>query len=229
MAAAFFDLDGTLITANSARLYVGRERRLGRLSRGDVARALVFLGFYRLGIADIEAALAGALKTLQGRLEDEVRADTERWWSDEVARFEAPGARAAIERHRAAGDRVVLLTSSSPYAAEAARRQFGLEHSICTTYGVSEGRFTGRVEGPICFGPGKVTMAAAWAASQGLSLADAAFYSDSATDRPMLAAVGRPVVVNPDPPLRVIARWRGWPVADWSRAQAPDTARPPST
>jgi len=212
---AFFDLDGTLIAVNSARLYVLREFRAGRLRRRDVAKAFGFLAAYRLGVADIEEALRHALRLIEGRDEESLRRDSQRFWDEHVARYEARGARACIEAHRAAGDRVVLLTSSSAYVAEAARAHFGLEAAIATTYEVVDGRFTGRASGTISYGEGKVTLARAYADSVGRSLATSSFYSDSRTDLPMLAAVGHPFVVAPDPRLRLAAARRGWPVLDW--------------
>ena len=62
---------------------------------------------------------------------------------------------------------------------------------------------------------GLVLLAERYAASCGVRLADCAFYSDSHSDLPMLAAVGRPVVVDPDPRLRRHARRAGWPIEDW--------------
>ena len=43
-------------------------------------------------------------------------------------------------------------------------------------------------------------------------------YADSASDLPMLEAVGHPVAVNPEVKLAAIARRRGWHVEHWSRA-----------
>lgn len=212
---AFFDLDGTLIAANSARLYVLQEFRAGRLPAREVAMAFGFLAAYRLGVADIAAAYERALRNLIGVEEAVFRAASERFFAEEVVRFEAAGARACLEAHRAAGDRLVLVTSSTSYVAEAARVHFGLEAALSTAYEVVDGRFTGRTSGTLCYGEGKVTVARAWAEARGLSLDAAAFYSDSRTDLPLLEAVGAPFVVAPDPRLRWSAWKRGWPVLDW--------------
>jgi phosphoserine phosphatase len=70
---------------------------------------------------------------------------------------------------------------------------------------------------PICYGPGKVEVAEAWACANGVDLAASSFYSDSSTDVPMLERVGRPYAVHPDPRLALLARSRGWPILDWRR------------
>jgi putative phosphoserine phosphatase/1-acylglycerol-3-phosphate O-acyltransferase len=123
---AFFDLDHTLLTANSGRLWMDRDRREGRIGPLQVLAGLVFLTLYRFGVVDIEMAMNAALTTIKGEREEVVRDWTRRWFDDEVVPFMAPGAKEFIGAHRARGHRVVLLTSSSPYASESAVTHFGL-------------------------------------------------------------------------------------------------------
>jgi HAD superfamily hydrolase (TIGR01490 family) len=215
VAAAFFDLDGTLLTVNSADLWLRRERRLGRITRWQLARAALWLGGYRLGVLDMDSALRAALGTLRGVEESFIRNETHGWWRDEVRPFIAPGARAVLDRHRQGGDKLVLLTSSSRYASEMAIEEFGLDHALFQKYEVQDGRFTGEPLRPICYATGKVEIAEAWAVEHGIDLAASSFYSDSSTDVPMLLRVGKPFAVNPDPRLKLVARRRGWPILDW--------------
>lgn len=213
--AAFFNLDGTLLTVNSANLWIKRELRLGHIPLWKFLRAALWLGGYRLGMLDMESALGAALSQLRGVEEEEIRAQTHQWWREEVRPFIAPGARAVLEAHRQRGDLLVLLTSSSRYASEMAREEFGLDHILCQGYEVKEGRFTGAPLRPLCYGAGKVLVAEEWARGSQVDLAQSAFYSDSSTDLPMLERVARPHAVHADPRLRVIARRRGWPQLDW--------------
>jgi HAD superfamily hydrolase (TIGR01490 family) len=214
-AAAFFDLDGTLLTVNSARLWLRRERRLGRITSWQVARAALRLGAYRLGVLDMEDTLRAALVPYRGMTQESLRAETQAWWREEVRPFVACGARAVLERHRRSGDRLVLLTSSSRYAAEMAREEFDLDDVLFQAYEIRDGRVTGEPQRPICYGHGKVEVAEAWARARGVELGESSFYSDSSTDVPMLERVGHPFAVHPDPRLRLIARARGWPILDW--------------
>ncbi len=215
--AAFFDLDGTLLTVNSARLWLRRERRVGRVGAWQVARAALRLGAYRVGLLDMADTLRAALATYSGMEEDVIRAETQAWWRDEVRPFVAPGARAVLERHRQSGERLVLLTSSSRYAAEMAREEFGLDDTLFQAYEVRDGRLTGAPLLPICYGPGKVEVAEAWARRNGAELGASSFYTDSSTDLPMLERVAHPFTVHPDPRLRHVAKARGWPILDWRR------------
>lgn len=215
--AAFFDLDGTLLSVNTAAMWVKRERRLGNLSRFDLVRAMLFLVGYRFSIVDIDSAFRQALGTLRGIEEQVVRDLTHVWYRDEVARHAAPGSFAAVEQHRQRGDLLVLVTSSSLYASEMAQQQFGLDEILCTRYATHDGRFTGEPVRPLCYGPGKVTLVEQLAERHGIDLQGSAFYSDSYTDVPLLERVGFPYVVNPDPRLRFEARRRRWPTLDWQK------------
>ncbi|MBM4371502.1 MAG: HAD family hydrolase [Deltaproteobacteria bacterium] len=215
MDAAFFDLDRTLLTANSGRLWLWNERREGRLGNAQLLLGGWYLALYHLGLVDMEAAILRALETIRGLEEETVRNRTREWFDRVVAPCEAPGARRVLEDHRARGHRLVLLTTSSPYAAECALAHFGLDHALSMRYEVRDGRFTGAFIPPLCFGPGKVTAAEALAAREDLDLDRSWFYTDSYTDLPMLERVGHPRVVNPDPRLRRHARRTGWPVLDW--------------
>lgn len=215
MALAFFDLDRTLISVNSARLWVARQRRLGRVGRRDVGRALVWFGLYRLGKARMEDAIHAAAQTLTGLEEAELREQSARFWEEELEALVRPGARAALETHRAAGDALVLLTASSSQLAAACAASLSLDAVLSNRFEVEQGRFTGRLHEPLCFGPGKTHHARQLAEQRGIDLRDCAFYTDSMSDLDMLEAVGRPVVVDPDPRLTRIARQRSWERADW--------------
>lgn len=213
--AAFFDLDGTLLLTNSAKLWLRRERRVGRIDNWQVARALLRLAAYRVGVLDMESTLRAALVPYRGIPEEQLRSETREWWQGEVRPLVAPGSRPVLERHRGAGDRLVLLTSSSRYAAEMAREDFGLDAILFQVYEVLEGRLTGEPLPPICYGPGKVAVAEAWATANDVDLARSSFYTDSVTDVPMLERVGHPFAVHPDARLGRVARSRGWPILDW--------------
>jgi phosphoserine phosphatase len=82
---------------------------------------------------------------------------------------------------------------------------------------VVDGIYTGELAGPFCYGPGKVEAIAEMAGWEGFDLTRCYAYSDSASDLPMLEAVGHPVAVNPDKALARVAHQRGWPVVEFHR------------
>lgn len=217
MPIAFFDLDRTLLSVNAGRLWVRAELREGHLTRWQAARAAAWIFGYHLGYSRMERILEEGVATLAGQDEATLRARTRAFYEREVATTFRRRARAVVERHRAEGHALVLLSSTSPYLAEPVCDTLGLAHALCNRFEVVEGRFTGRPVAPLCFGAGKLAHAEALARELGERLEEATFYTDSASDLPVLEKVGRPVAVHPDPRLLRIAQRRGWAIEDWER------------
>ena len=139
----------------------------------------------------------------------------ERFLRDVVAPRIPASARALVERHRGEGDRVVLTTATNRFLVELTATDLGIDDLIATEVEVVDGVFSGRNTGVLNMREGKVERLRQWLEAQGLPaavLADAAFYSDSKNDLPLLQAVGRPIAVDPDAVLAAHAGREGWPV-----------------
>jgi len=216
--AAFFDLDGTLVSFNSGLRYARYEHRLGRIATRQLVESAVWMGLYHLSLIDMGRALERAVAHYRGVAEATLEERTRVWFEAEVAPCLLPGARAALEAHRAEGRPLVLLSTTSSYLARAVTARWGLHDWLANRFPADEGgRLTGEIAAPICYGAGKVEHATRWARRHGVDLGASWFYSDSYTDLPMLEAVGHPVAVLPDPRLRRHARRVGWPIVDWRR------------
>lgn len=210
--AAFFDIDGTLVSVNTAPLYASYMRRHGKARRRDLVRTAFYLLQYRLNLLDIDRALERASSFIVGQDEAEIRAFCERWYQEVVRAYLVPHMVERIEEHRRAGHALALLSSSTNYLAEPLARDLRVEHLLVTRLEVVDGRFTGRPIAPVCYGRGKVHWATAFAGEQQIDLAESFFYTDSVTDLPVLELVGHPRIVNPDRLLRREARRRGWQI-----------------
>lgn len=215
MALALFDLDRTLISVNSGRLWFDRERELGHLTRWQAVRAAAWIGFYHFGFTRLDDVLKEAIAALEGDEESAIRERSEAFYRSHVHTTYRPLARETVARHLAAGDTVALLTSSSNYLCAPVQLELNIPHALCNRFETDAGKFTGRPHGTICYGEGKLIHAREFAESQGQSLSDAVFYTDSIADLPAMLAVGRPVAVNPDPRLRRYAAKHGWEITDW--------------
>ncbi len=228
MRAAFFDLDGTLTVENTGRLWFRRERAEGRLQLTKAMEAGFWMGLYGVGLMRADLALGRAVGMLTGVEEEALRARIATFYEEEVAGIYAPGGLEAIRRHQEAGDAVVLLTAASTYLALNVQQALGLDDALALRFEVGpDGRFTGKLAQPVCYGPGKLDIAKAWAEERGIALSDCAFYTDSISDLPMMEAVGMPVAVRPDPRLSRVARRRGWPVEDWGGPASPSDEEAP--
>lgn len=218
MAIAFFDLDKTLLAANSATLWVRRELAVGNLRKREGLQAAVWLGLYQFGFARMDALVARAIATIAGTREDDIRERTRVFYQEQVRLLYRPGALAALGQHRSAGDRLVLLTSSSEYLSKLVAEELRLDDILCNRFEVDgSGRHTGRAIGMLCFGAGKLGYARGYAAGAKTELKDCSFYTDSYSDLSVMEQVGKPVAVNPDVRLRRFAARRGWPVVDWGK------------
>lgn len=215
---AFFDFDGTLITVNSAILWVRQEVTVGRMKPWQALQAAAWLAKYQLGFAEIHQSFERAISALAGSAEGELRERTKSFYESRIRSLYRPGALRALEEHRGRGDRLVLLTSAPTYLSELVVGELKLDGMLCNRFEVNaQGIHTGRTVGALCYGIGKLSHAKAFAERGGVGLANCAFYTDSYSDLPVLEAVGRPVAVNPDRRLRRAAVQRGWELVDWGR------------
>ena len=211
---ALFDMDHTLLSLDTSMSWMRFLRRRGELPKSYALRATWWSLQYKLALLDIDTFADRVVAELTGDPESEMLAKAEQWHRQDVADAVAPGATKALARHRESGDTVALLTGSTQYATRSVARMLDIEHVLCTELEVHDGQLTGKIA-QRCFGPHKVRVAERWAASQGVDLDQAVFYSDSYNDVPMLSRVGQPVAVNPDPRLKRHAKARGWPVERW--------------
>ncbi len=214
MAIALFDLDETLIDGDSDYLW---GRFLAREGVVDGARYEAenrrFYEDYLRGTLDIDAFLRHQLAPLAALEPDRLEDLRGRFLREEIEPRILPAARALVARHRAAGDRPVIITATNRFITGPIARLLGVEDLIATEPERGpDGRYTGRHVGIPAFREGKVRRLRAWLAERGLDLAGSWFYSDSHNDLPLLELVEHPVAVDPDPRLARVARERGWPV-----------------
>lgn len=212
---ALFDLDHTLLAHDSDEQWVAFLVEQGALDPGryDAANRDL-IARYRRGEAGVLEFTEFYLSTLA--LFDE--AELVRWREKYLTRKIRPrirqGARALIERHRAAGDLVVLTTAVFRFLSEPIAAEFGIADVIATEAERTDGRYTGRVVGVPNFREGKCERLVAWLAGRGRKIGDfreSWFYGDSINDLPLFSQVSHPVAVNADALLAAHARHMGWP------------------
>ncbi len=213
---ALFDLDHTLLDGDSDVLWCDFLIARGVLARADfAARNERMARDYRAGTVSAQAFCEFYVSTLALR----TRLEWEPLRREFLSRLVAPrigaGALALVRQHKAAGDLLVLTTATNRFITEPTAIHLGIEHLIATECEVdAAGNFTGRTQGTLNMREGKVERLQAWLRSRDIDWADceASFYSDSINDLPLLAAVRRPVAVDPDAALTAEAARRGWPV-----------------
>jgi putative phosphoserine phosphatase/1-acylglycerol-3-phosphate O-acyltransferase len=212
-AAAFFDLDRTLLAGASGPTISAALRQVGLLSdRSIPGEDLVFRVFNAFGenrpsmmLTRQAARLASGWSTDLADEAGELAADV---LVDEVQPF----ARVLIRQHQDEGRRVVLATTTPEHLVRPLAQRLGVDDVIATRYERRGKEFAGTIDGEFVWGKGKYRAVRAWADEHDVDLGDSYAYSDSYYDVPLLSAVGHPVVVRPDPRMRLQAVARRWPV-----------------
>jgi len=209
---AFFDLDRTLLAGYSAAEFVRDDLRAGRMGPVDLVRTLVAAAWFQLGHIGFSGFVANTVARLRGMSEAEFEDIAQRVFTDRLAGAVYPESRALVQAHLRKGHRVAIVSSATRYQIEPLARDLGVEHVLCTELEVHNGRLTGEVVHPTCYGEGKAIRARAFALARGVALDQSWFYTDSDEDLPLLEIVGNPRPTNPSVRLTEIAARRGWPV-----------------
>jgi HAD superfamily hydrolase (TIGR01490 family) len=214
-AAAFFDLDKTLM-AGSSGMHFGRAAyRTGMVSRRQLlAWASDHLRYRLRGTTDerAQALLAEVRDLLAGVPEREIARMVPDLLAGILPRI-YPDMLDEVNAHIDAGRPTFIVSAAGNELVALLAEVLGMAGGIGTAYEVdADGILTGSLDGPFMYGDGKVEAMRRYAAEHDIYLEASWAYSDSVSDLPMLRAVGIPVAVNPDPELARIADQEGWRV-----------------
>jgi HAD superfamily hydrolase (TIGR01490 family) len=220
LAAAFFDLDNTMMQGASAFYFAqGLAARkffpTGALTSFAWQQLKFRVVGKELSLAQIRTSREQALSFVAGRSTAQFVELSEDIYDELMAHRIWSGTRALAQMHLAAGQRVWLVSATPVELATIIARRLGLTGALGTVAETVDGVYTGRLVGEILHGAAKAQAVRALAVQEGLDLQRCTAYSDSANDLPMLSLVGTAVAVNPDPNLRETARARGWEIRDF--------------
>ena len=218
-AAAFFDLDKTLMEGSSA-IHFGRAAyKAGMVSRRQLVRdAWANVKFRLNGSTDegTEALKERVLHSIAGVRQR----DLARLGPDVLSGILPQVYPQMLElawEHQDAGRPAYIVTAASQELAQVLARVLALDGGIGMRSEVRAGVYTGRLAGPMTYREGKAEAMRQLAEAEGIDLAASYAYSDSESDLPMLRAVGHPVAVNPDQELARVARQEGWEVVRFDK------------
>lgn len=209
--AAFFDVDGTLITTTSLFSFLrhwfaalGRPAEDYRSHRARLA-AMTAAGAPR------DETNRAYFQAYAGHDAAEVAEHGRRWFAGELARGDLfqPGVLARFREHAADGLLTVLVSGSFSACLEPIQRHLGPDVLICSRPTIRDGRYTGDIDEPM-IGSAKAAAVGRLAAARGLDLGGSYAYGDHPSDLPVLRSVGHRVQVGADPDLAVIAAAERW-------------------
>jgi HAD superfamily hydrolase (TIGR01490 family) len=216
MALAIFDLDETLIHGDCASLWSEQMARLGWVDpESFIQRDHELMEAYNEGRLAMEEYMAFSLEPMLGRTPEEVEHLVEPWVEDFIEPIIFSDATRTIAAHRAAGDRILIISASGKHLVEPIAARLGVEEVLAIELELAHGTYSGNTVGVLTYREGKITRLREWMHDEGETLDGASFYSDSRNDLPLLLEVAFPHVVNPDPVLREHAQKAGWPIHEW--------------
>ena len=213
---AFFDFDGTIIYGYSATTYLREQIKRGDVKPGQLPQLVATMSKFALGNMGFSAMMTEASGYLAGTEEKEYIEFGEQLYNKHIAKLVYPESRALVEAHLRKGHTVALVSAATPYQVTPAANELGIKHVMCTHMEVVDGKFTGEVVRPTCYGMGKVDAAETLIEKYRIDPEQSYFYSDSDEDIQLLEFVGKPRPLNPNSRLRGIAKGRGWPVQDFT-------------
>ncbi|WP_165372853.1 HAD family hydrolase [Pengzhenrongella frigida] len=217
-AAAFFDVDNTIIRGASAfHLAVGLHRR-GFFRYRDIVRASLHNARYQLLGEDrgqIDEVRSRALSIMTGHSVAEVVAIGEEVYDQVLELRIFPGTLQLLDDHLAAGRQVWLVTATPVEIGNLIARRLGATGCLGTVAEHKDGFYTGRLVGDMLHGEAKASAVRTLAEREGLDLAQSYAYGDSINDLPILSTVGNPCAINPDGRLRRHALGAGWPIREF--------------
>jgi HAD superfamily hydrolase (TIGR01490 family) len=213
VSLAIFDLDNTLIAGDSDHSWGEFIVEQGLVDadhyRSENDR---FYREYENGGLDVKEYLRFALEPLTRYSLEELARFHQQFMAEKIAPMRLPKAEALLQKHRDAGDYLLIMTSTNSFVTGPIAASLGVDGILASEAEIVDNRYTGEVVGTPCFQDGKVTRLQEWLANYDGDKENCYFYSDSINDLPLLSDVDKPVVVDPDDSLRAHAETAGWPI-----------------
>ena len=218
MKLALFDLDHTLLPIDSDHSWGDFTIQLGWVDAQSFAQQNdAFYEQYKAGTLDIHAYIRFSTQAFRSQGPERAAQAHAQFMREVIEPAIRPEALALLQKHREAGDHIVIITATNEFVTRPIAQALGVSDLIALELERDAlGWFTGEIAGTPTLREGKVLRLQQWLAQRQLTLADvqATFYSDSRNDLPLLEQVQHPVATNPDDTLRAAALARGWPVLE---------------
>lgn len=216
-AAAFYDLEGTLISTNLVHtLAFYSLRQQGLLN--TVKKSLTTLAkLPAFGITDLYSRNVFNeyfFRSYEGESFDRLRYFADELFEEVLKPAIYDGTPELIAQGKKLGQKQIVLTGALDFTIEKLMDYLGIDDYVANRLEFVNGYATGRVLPPVMASATKAKWMREYAEKNDINLSESYAYSDSISDLPMLSIVGHPVAVNPDFRLRKTAIQHDWAILD---------------
>ena len=213
---AIFDLDNTILNGDSDYSWINFliEKRL--VDKDEYERKnKYFYDQYYQGKLNYDEWAEFALTTIKGKKPEEIEDILSKFLSEIIEPMINIYALKLLHDHTHNNDIMLLASATNSVIVEPIAKRLGFENIVSTEVEIIDGIYTGKVLGIPALSEGKLIKVKEWMLQSRIeSFDNTSFYSDSINDLPLLAAVSKPVAVNPDDMLREECRKRSWEIID---------------
>ncbi len=212
-SVVFFDIDGVLMKAQTQELFVKFLFFKKKMSTWKVSVIILWFLAYKMGIVkDVVRIREFAFKVFEGWDAATMNQLMDQFYEKYLSLNLNPSLIERLKMHQLRGDVVIILSATIKEIAEYLARNLNVNAVIATELEILDGKYTGKIKGDIPYGEIKSKFIEEFILKNNFSLNETYAYADHITDLPMLKLVRRPVVINPESKLRVIAKDLGWEI-----------------
>ena len=207
---AFFDLDETVLSVNSANYLVKESRRRGMMTKRQFRQAVRYSLMYKFRLSKATSIIYKMLAWLRGLSRVELDKMCQEVYDSLLFDFIRPEIIDEIKIHRQNNAAIVLLSSATTFACFPVVSYLKMDDVICSHMEDVDGILTGKPLHSLVFGEEKKHRLLEYCEKEGYHPQDAYYYGDAFSDLHVLEAVGHPVCVSPEKPLYKAAIKHGW-------------------
>ncbi len=224
MTLSVFDLDETLIAADSASLFCQYLVEHQLIDANFVEKDAAFMRLYNSGQLDINDYIAFFVDALRQYSVEDIEALLPTFLTDHISHVIYPEAVELLIQLKEQGHTIVIVSATAEFIVTAIAKLLGVEHVLAIQLETDvdnngDDFYNGKIKGTPSFRDGKISRLQAWVAKHNETMDGAYFYSDSINDVPLLQLIDNPVATNPDTQLRQIANQQNWKIVRWEKPQ----------
>ena len=213
---AIFDLDNTILNGDSDYSWINFLIEKGFVNKDEYERKnKYFYDQYYQGKLNYDEWAEFALTTIKGKKPEEIEDILSKFLNEVIEPMINIYALKLLHDHTHNNDIMLLASATNSVIVEPIAKRLGFKNIVSTEVEIIDEIYTGKVLGIPALSEGKLIKVKEWMLQNSIeSFDNTSFYSDSINDLPLLAAVSKPVAVNPDDMLREECRKRSWEIID---------------